>query len=128
MSQQRFKLVIESSLVSSSLRSTALYSASLLEPTNVIITASAMVKPSGDLRTMLTPPPVALDESSVSKTHNMAPRSWSYKFYRSTINSTRTFPLIADLERYSMSNSINSIAHFKSLPDAFGLWSMALIG
>ena len=59
-----------SSLVSCRPSSTTSYSASLLEVANANLTAYAMDNPSGDCRIIPTPPPAALDEPSVSRSHD----------------------------------------------------------
>ena len=44
------------------------------------------------------------------------------------MKSTKIFPLIAVLGLYLMSNSLNSMVHFTSLPEVFGLCNICFIG
>ena len=46
----------------------------------------------------------------------------------SMMKSTNTYPLITVLGLYLMSNSINSMAHFTSLPKVSSLCSICFIG
>ena len=46
----------------------------------------------------------------------------------SMMKSTKTCPLIAVLGLYLMSNSLNSMAHFTSLPEVSSLCSIFFIG
>ena len=45
----------------------------------------------------------------------------------SMMKSTKTFPLIVVLGLYLMSNSLNSMAHFTSLPEVSGLCNIFFI-
>ena len=44
------------------------------------------------------------------------------------MKSAKLFPLIAVLGLYLMSNSLNSMAHFTSLPEVYGLCNICFIG
>ena len=46
----------------------------------------------------------------------------------SMMKSANTYPLIAVLGLYLMSNSLNSMAHFTSLLEVYGLCSICFIG
>ena len=46
----------------------------------------------------------------------------------SMMKSAKIYPFIVVLDLYLMSNSLNSIAHFISLPEVSGLCSICLIG
>ena len=121
-------VVTERLFATLSLNIIALYLASLLETTKTSLIAYTIASSSDVLRTILVPPPWAWDDPSVSSTHFLIQTPWEYLSELSTMKSANTYPLIPVLGRYSMSNSLNSTAHFRSLPDALGLWSMALIG
>ena len=60
----------ESSLGTCNPSKMASYSASLLEIAKENLTTWATGKPSRDCNTMLAPPSIALEEPSISKTHN----------------------------------------------------------
>ena len=79
----------ESSLASHRLSSTASYSASLLEAGNANLTAYAMDKPSGDYRIIPAPSLVALDKSSVSRSHDSSQRSRGCTYDILAIKSAR---------------------------------------
>ena len=65
----------ESSLAKCSPSSIILYSTLLLEVVNASLTTRAMDKPSGDYKTIPAPLPIALDNSSVSRSHDVSQRS-----------------------------------------------------
>ena len=46
----------------------------------------------------------------------------------SMMKSAKTYPLIAVLGLYLMSNSLSSTTHFTNLPEVYGLCSICFIG
>ena len=94
---------------------TASYSTSLLETAKSNLIPCAIAFLLDVLRTIPAPPPWARDNPSVSSTHFSIPTSWESASELSTMKSTRACPLIVVLGRYSMSNSLSSIAYFNNL-------------
>ena len=66
---------------------------------------------------------MTLDEPSISRIHNVSSMSRACTFEISITISVRIGPFVADLGRYSISNSLNSMTHFRGRPKASGLWS-----
>ena len=112
---------------------TASYSASLLEARKPNLRVYSVSIPSGEIRISPAPLPWALT-APLTDNFQMwrSGASWAapvvYARVNSMMKSAKICPFIIVLGLYLMSNSLNSIAHFFSLPEVSGLWSIYFIG
>ena len=112
---------------------TASYSASLLEARKPNLRAYFVSIPSGEFRISPAPLPWALEALSTDNFQmGRSSASWVasvvYAGVNSMMKSVKIYHFTAVLGLYLMSNSLNSIAHFISLPEVSGLCSICFIG
>ena len=112
---------------------TASYSASLLEAWKPNLRAYFVSIPSGEVRISPAPHPWAVAAPSTDNFQmGRLGASWVASVdcagVNSMMKSAKVYHFTAVLGLYLMSNSLNSIAHFISLPEVSGLCSICFIG
>ena len=112
---------------------TASYLTSLLEAWKPNLRAYSISIPSGEVRISPAPLSWALAAPSTDNLQmGRAGASWVASVdcdgVNSMMKSAKICTFIVVLDFYLMSNSLNSIAHFISLPEVFGLCSICFIG
>ena len=112
---------------------TSSYSASLLEAWKPNLRAYSVSIPSGEVRISPTSLPWALVAPSTDNLQmGRSDANWVASVDCARVNSmmksAKICPFTAVLSFYLMSNSLNSIAHFISLPEVSGLCSICFIG
>ena len=112
---------------------TASYSASLLEVLNPNLSAYSMSIPSGEVRIRPAPLPYAFEAPSTESFQvERSVVAWASLAGSADVNSmmksAKTCAFIAVFGLYLISNSLNSMAHFISLPEVSGLCNTCFIG
>ena len=112
---------------------TASYSASLLEARKSNLRAYSVSIPSGEVRISPAPLPWALAAPSMDNFQmGRSGASWVAFVDCAGVNymmkSAKICPFTVVLGLNLMSNSLSSIAHFISLPEVSGLYSICFIG
>ena len=112
---------------------TASYSASLLEAQNPNLRVYSISIPSGEVKIRPAPLPCALAAPSMNslqmgRSSVVCVASASSPEVNSMMKSAKICPFIAVFGLYLMSNLLNSMGHFISLPEVTGLCKTYFIG
>ena len=112
---------------------TASYSASLLEAWNPNLSVYSMSIPSGEVRIRPAPLPYAFvapstESFQMGRSVGVCAFSAGSAEVNSMTKSAKTYHFITVFGLYLMSNSLTSMAHFISLPEASGLCNTCFIG